>query len=234
MFNFINEMASYYGTVKNFKVSASLITVRSEGNHSMPHMHIYVKSGEPSVNVEIKLLTETDELNILTKSTLNKTSWNGKIAKEIKRMLMDKDVVDILLKDYKGISHLTATNEEFNFTEVKYPITTIGKLLMDDHKHSEYWFDKSKDLRIGCNYDISDKFGNNTLMIYKKGYNEVLIFQYHYLKDEIILLFSSFSDEMDKYLVSLIKDNYDRKIFRDLISSYLNSLRLINKVNKII
>lgn len=104
---------------------------------------------------------------------------------------------------------------------------SLLELLSRDHKHSEYWFDKSKDLRIGCNYDISKKFGNDSILIYRKGYNEVLIFRCDN-KFKITPLFSSFSDEEDDELISRLNEN--KLKFKDLLRTFRNSLELIKSI----
>lgn len=221
-----NEIAVYYG--HRYNADFYKFTIRPEHNHSTPHMHLYVKRGEPSINIEIKLVEnlEKDELNILTPSTVNKTSWNSKIAREVKKILSDKLNIKEFIKDYSGV--FDNTDESFNNTNMRVPITTVSKILLEHEEQCEYWFEKSKGLYIGMYYDLNDKLGNNTIVVYTDKFKNYFLLQYE--NNKVIPLYSDFSEELDDFIMDkLIKD---KDKLQQLCEGYKRSLMLIARMKK--
>lgn len=220
-----NEMAVYYGD--EYGASFYKFTIRPEGNHMLPHIHLYVERGEVSVNIEIKLIKDvkTDELNILTPNTINKTSWSSKIAREIKGIFSSKNNVDgfhiMYNPDYKG-------DESFNFTKSRFPITTVDKILFEHKEQCTYWFEESKRLHIGMYYDLNKRFGNNTIIVYTDKFKEYFILQY--VPNKVIPLYSNFSEDMDDFIMDkLIKDKKELDI---MCKGFEHSLKLIEGMRK--
>lgn len=221
-----NEMAVYYGD--SYNASFYKFTIRPERNHSLPHIHLYVKKGEPSINIEIKLIEdlENDELNILTSNTISKTSWDNKVAKDIKRMFSDKSNIKDFIKDY-GIT--LENSESFNNTNIRVPITTVSKILLEHKEQCEYWFDKSKGLHMGMYYDLNDKLGNNTIVVYTDKFKNYFLLQYK--DNRIIPLYSDFSEDMDDLIMNKLISSKNN--LRTMCEGYERSLRVIERTKRI-